>query len=192
MTRRERMQTGVVTRKLTYSDYLLLPDDGRRHELIDGKEYITTSPATVHQRILRRLAFDMEAWLRAHPAGEMFFAPFDVVLSDFDVVVPDLIYVSPETAASIDERGLFAAPDLVVEILSPSTRRRDDGIKRRLYERVAVKEYWLLDPAARTAKVFRSEDGRFHTPVVLGADEDAVLTTSVIPGLTIRLVELFK
>ena len=103
-----------------------MPDDGLRHELIDGVHYVTASPVTRHQRILRRLAVAIENWLADHPTGEMFFAPLDVVLTRYDVVVPDLIYVSAERSEGIEEKGLFAAPDLAVEILSPSTRRRDE------------------------------------------------------------------
>ena len=105
--------------RMTYEDLLLLPDDGLRHELIDGVHYVTASPVTRHQRILRKLAVEIELWLRDHPIGEMFFAPLDVVLSRYDVVVPDLIYVSAERSGGIEEKGLFAAPDLAVEILSP-------------------------------------------------------------------------
>lgn len=181
------MQTDVTQAKLTYGDYLLFPDDGRRYELIDGKQYVSPSPSTRHQRVLGRLSYAFQSWLKAHPGGEVFFAPFDVILSDHDVVVPDLIYIGPQTSAYLKDTGLFAAPDLAVEILSPSTRRRDDGIKRRLYERVAMKEYWIVDPAANTARVFRTEGGRFGSPVTLLRDRGESLSTALLPGLEIPL-----
>jgi Uma2 family endonuclease len=187
MDRRDRMQTDVASTRLTYGDYVLFPDDGRRHELIDGKDYVTPSPNTRHQRVLRRLAHAIEHWLVVHPVGEMFFAPFDVVLSEHDVVVPDLVYISAATAAHLDERGLFAAPDLAVEILSPSTRRRDDGLKRRLYERVAMKEYWIVDPRANTVRVFRLDAGRFGPGVTFSREQRDIVTTPLLTGLEISL-----
>jgi len=187
MGRREKMQTNVTRTKLTYGDYLLFPDDGRRYELIDGKQYVSPSPTTRHQRVLRKLAYAFETWLIAHPVGEVFFAPFDVVLTDHDVVVPDLIYVDAQTSTYLKDTGLFAVPDLAVEILSPSTRRRDDGIKRRLYERVAMKEYWIVDPTANIVRAFRRGADGFGPPVILMREAGERLTTPLLSGLEIPL-----
>lgn len=173
--------------KFTYQDYLLFPDDGRRHELIDGEHYVTPSPVARHQRILRRLAHAIETWLQAHSAGEMFFAPFDVVLSDFDVVEPDLLYVSRERAGLIESRGVFGPPDLAVEILSAGTRRADEQVKRKLYERAGVSEYWLIDPELDLVKVYRRDGGGFARPVELTREAGDVLATPLLPGLRIAL-----
>ena len=118
--------------KLTYADLELLPDDGLRHEIIDGEHYVTASPVTQHQRIVRRLLVALQAHLDTHPTGEVFCAPLDVVMSVQDVVVPDLIYVSQSRAQLLTAKNLQGAPDLVIEILSPSTRRRDERLKRDL------------------------------------------------------------
>ena len=127
--------------KLTYEDLLLFPDDGKRHELVDGEHYVTASPNIKHQRVSARLFAAMYGWLERNPVGEVFYAPVDVVLSDFDVVVPDLVYMSrarsSEVLTSAHVRG---APELIIEIGSPSTRGRDETIKRRLYERTGVSE----------------------------------------------------
>jgi Uma2 family endonuclease len=158
-----------ASRKLTYEDLLLVPDDGLRHELIDGVHYVTASPVTRHQRILRRLAVAIENWLTAHPGGEMFFAPLDVVLTRFDVVVPDLIYISTERSDGLGARGMFAAPDLAVEILSPSTRKRDRLLKRRLYEREGITEYWLIDPTRGAIPLTRRGPAKSLSCPCLGA-----------------------
>src|SRR4249920_1493782 len=124
--------------KLTFADYLLFPDDGLRHEIIDGEHYVTPSPATRHQRFSLSLLHLIQSYLDVQPTGELFSAPFDVVLSFTDVVVPDLIYLSRARAHLLTAKNLQGAPDLVVEILSPSTRPRDERLKRDLYERVGV------------------------------------------------------
>ena len=178
--------------RMTYDDLLLLPDDGLRHELIDGVHYVTASPVTRHQRILRKLAVEIELWLRDHPIGEMFFAPLDVVLTRYDVVVPDLIYVSAERSEGIEEKGLFAAPDLAVEILSPSTRRRDETLKRRLYERVGVSEYWLIDPGSDLVSLSRRDGERLVHAEALTSLNDDTLRSSLFPGFALRLRGLFE
>jgi len=133
--------------KLTYDDFLLFPDDGMRHELIDGEHYVTPSPNTKHQRVSGNLYWLIRQYLEAHPIGEMFFAPFDVVLSRFDVVEPDLLYMSRKRAAQVlTAKNTQGAPELVIEIASSGTRKRDETVKRRLYERMEVSEYWVVDP----------------------------------------------
>jgi len=176
---------------MTYEDLSLLPDDGLRHELIDGVHYVTASPVTRHQRILRRLAVEIELWLRDHPTGEMFFAPLDVVLSRYDVVVPDLIYVSAARSEGLEAKGLFAAPDLAVEILSPSTRHRDETLKRHLYDRVGVNEYWLIDPDGDVVVISRRDREQLRPASVLTALNDDELTSPLFPGFTMRLRALF-
>ena len=133
--------------KLTYDDFLLFPDDGKRHELIDGEHYATPAPNTKHQAVLGNLHFLVRGWLENHTIGRVLFAPYDIVFSNFDVVEPDLLYLSHERAAQvITPKHAVGAPELVVEIASPGTRKRDETIKRRLYERSGVVEYWVVDP----------------------------------------------
>src|ERR1019366_5389020 len=121
---------------LTYDDFLQFPDDGKRHELIDGEHYVTASPNIRHQQILGRLYLLIGVWLETHSIGEGFLSQLAVVFSDFDVVEPDLLYVSSARAAEIlTPLHVRGTPDLVIEIASPSTRKRDQTIKRRLYER---------------------------------------------------------
>ena len=178
--------------KLTYDDFALFPDDGKRHELIEGQHYVTPSPNLRHQSILGNLYFHIRTWLEHHPVGRAFMAPLDVVFTTFDVVEPDLLFVSTRRAADIlTAKHVTGAPDLVVEIGSPSTRKRDETIKRQLYERCGVSEYWVVDPDLDVVRVCRNRDGRFARPEELRADSGDVLTTAQLEGLELPLAKIF-
>ena len=178
--------------KLTYDDFLLFPDDGKRHELIDGEHYVTPSPNTRHQRISGRLYLLIGNWLEAHPIGQLFYAPFDVVFSNFDVVEPDLLYMSNERAAEIlTAKHVSGVPELVIEIGSPGTRKRDETLKRRLYERTGVTEYWIVDPDVDVIRIFRRGERGFTRAVELSAEAGDVLTTPLLPDLEIPLARVF-
>ncbi len=178
--------------RFTYEDYLNFPQDGRRHELIDGEHFVSPSPIRRHQQLSLRLAFAIEAHLRQHPVGEVYLAPFDVILSTIDVVEPDLLYISRERADILRE-WVHGAPDLVVEILSPGTRKTDEITKRRLYDRVGVKEYWIVDPELDAVKIYRrAEDGTFPRVAELTREAHDTLTTPLLPGLSVALDELFR
>ena len=179
--------------KLTYDDFLLFPDDGKRHELIDGEHYVTPSPNTRHQRILAHLHLAIGTWLEGHPIGEVFFAPFDVVFSDFDVVEPDLLYLSNARKAEvITPKHVRGAPELVVEIGSPGTRQRDETIKRRLYERSGVTEYWFVDPETEVVRVYGRSPHGFARAAELSREAGDVLTTPLLPGLELTLARIFR
>lgn len=179
--------------KLTYDDLVLFPDDGKRHELIDGEHYVTAAPNTKHQQITIELVFLIRSWLEDHPVGRLFTAPFDVVLSQFDVVEPDLIYLSNERAAAImTTLHLRGAPELVVEIGSPSTRQRDETIKRRLYERMGVSEYWFVDPELDVVRVYLRGGEQFARPQELSREAGDTLTTPLLAGLSLPLDRIFR
>jgi Uma2 family endonuclease len=178
--------------KLTYDDFLQFPDDGKRHELIDGEHYVTPSPNPRHQRILRELCLAIANYLKAHPIGEVFFAPLDVVMSQHDVVEPDLLYLSRERAAEVlVPEHVRGVPELVVEVASKGTRKRDETIKRALYERAGVTEYWVVDPEIDVVRVYRKGADGFERPVELRRDTGDTLTTALLPGLEISLSEIF-
>src|SRR5262249_33169407 len=179
--------------KLTYDDFLLFPDDGQRHELIDGEHYVTPSPITRHQRISGNLYWLIRSFLEEHPIGEVFYAPFDVVFSRFDVVEPDLLYISNENREHVLTRQhVRGAPDLVIEIGSPGTRQRDDTIKRRLYERSGVIEYWVVDPELDLIRVYRRTGEAFDRAVDLSSASGDVLKSPLLPGLELPLRSVFK
>jgi len=178
--------------KLTYDDFLLFPeDDGLRHELIDGEHYVTAAPNTKHQTISVTFTMLIASWLEEHPIGRMFHAPYDVILSMHDVVEPDLIYVSNARGGIIKDRA-FGAPDLVIEIGSPATRKRDETTKLALYEREGVQEYWIVDTDRDTISIYRRDGDRFAPPFELSRDRGEVLTTSMFPGLELHLTRIFR
>jgi Uma2 family endonuclease len=178
--------------RLTYDDFVQFPDDGKRHELIDGEHIVTPSPNAKHQTIAMNLSGLLWTYLREHRIGRLFAAPFDVVFSDFDVVEPDLLFVSQARQADVlTTAHVRGAPDLVVEIGSPSTRKRDETVKRRLYERFGVSEYWVIDPELDEIKVYRSADGRFERVAELFLENDDALESPLFPGLALRLAEVF-
>jgi Uma2 family endonuclease len=187
----DTMKTGAAGIKLTYDDFLHFPDDGKRHELIDGEHYVTPSPNTRHQQVSGNLHFLMRAYLEAHPGGRVFYAPFDVVFSRYDVVEPDLLYVSDERAEVLTDANVQGAPDIVIEIGSPGTRKRDETIKRRLYERGGVREYWVVDPVLDVVRVYRRGEHGFDRPRELSREAGDVLTTPLLPGLGMPLAQVF-
>jgi len=187
------MDSGRPGVKLTYDDFVQFPDDGKRHELIGGEHYVTPSPNTKHQTILGNLHLLIGPWLEVHPVGRVFLAPFDVVFSDFDIVEPDLLYLSNEQAAAVlTSQHVKGTPDLVVEIASPGTRQRDETIKRRLYERARVTEYWVVDPDIEVIRVYRREGEIFGRATELWREREDVLTTSLLQGLEMPLTRIFR
>ena len=178
--------------KLTYDDFLLFPDDGKRHELIDGEHYVTPSPNVKHQAISLNLAGLLWSYLQSNPVGRVFTAPLDVVFSRFDVVEPDLLFLVSERAkAVLTKANVQGSPDLVVEIGSPGTRRRDETLKQRLYERSGVSEYWVIDPELDLIKVYRLVEGRYTRVHELTLEAGDVLTTPLLPGLQLPLAVIF-
>jgi Uma2 family endonuclease len=182
----------AARRKLTYEDYECIPDDGLRHEILDGEHYVSPSPVTRHQRVSLALALRFGVYLEKRTLGEIFTAPCDVVLSPYDIAQPDLLFISNERAGIITEKNIQGAPDLLIEVLSDGTRKRDEGIKHDLYERFGVKEYWLVDPVRQTVLVYRREGDRFHRTGRFAAAAGDVLTTPLLPGLEIPLAKIFR
>ncbi len=179
--------------KLTYEDFVRFPDDGLRHELIDGVHYMTPSPNMRHQEILGALHLLIGNWLEAHPVGRVFFAPFDVVFTNVDIVEPDLLYLSNARAENaLTPKHVRGVPELVVEIASPGTSKRDATIKRGLYERMGVTEYWIIDPAREVVRVHRHSGERFGAASEVSRETDASLTTPLLTGLEIPLARLFR
>lgn len=174
--------------KFTYEDYRRTPED-KRYELIDGDLIMVPSPRTAHQSVSMRLGVYLYNFVKAGSVGRMFFAPFDVVLSDTDVVQPDILFISNERLHILTEDNVRGAPDLVIEILSPGTADRDRTLKRSLYARHGVREYWLVDPQTSTVEVLWSREGPFDSTVMYTAQE--TLTSPLFHGLHIQLSEVF-
>ena len=183
------MVTQKPKAKLTYEDYAKTPDD-ERWELIDGELVMVPSPRRAHQRNQIKLGSRMSFFAEENDLGEVYFAPFDVVLSETDTVQPDLLFVTKERLHIITEDNVHGAPDLVVEIRSPSTARQDWTVKRELYARHGVKEYWLVDPEAATIAVLLLDDGELKVAGVYG--EDDTLTSRAMSGFNITLADIFR
>ena len=178
-----RTETGL---KLTYEDYIKIPEDGRRHEIIDGRHVVSPAPRPRHQGILFRLCGAFQV-LEESGRAEVFPSPIDVHLTEIDIVQPDLVALARPSAHLIGELKIEGAPDLVVEILSPSSRRTDRGSKRALYETAGVREYWILDPEEKTLCQLRLAEGRY-TEVLHNSGEVASV---VFPELTVSLARIF-
>jgi Uma2 family endonuclease len=179
-------------RKLTYEDYERIPDDGLRHEILDGEHSVSPSPAKKHQKAVLKLGGRLDRFVEENSLGEVFIAPYDVILSPYDIAQPDILFISNERAAISTEKNVQGTPDLLVEVLSDGTRKRDEGIKREIYERFGVKEYWLVDPVRQTVLIYRREGDRLHRAGRFSAAAGDVLTTPLLPGLEISLREVFQ
>ena len=179
--------------RLTFDDFLLFPEDGKRHELIDGVHYVTAAPTVGHQELLGRLHLAIGNFLVGRrQLGRVFLSPLDVVLSYYDVVEPDLLFVAGDQQDILTEANVQGPPALVVEILSPSTRRRDEGIKRELFEAKGIREYWIVDPKGLRVTVYRrGDEGQFPRLMDLVAGQALNLETPLLPGFALSLDDLF-
>lgn len=177
--------------RLTYDDYVVLPDDGNRYEIINGELIVNPAPIPDHQRIVRNLTYALHSFFLIYSGGEVLGAPIDVVLADSDVVQPDLLVVTAARAAIISERNVRGAPDLVIEVLSNSTRRRDETMKRQLYERSGVGEYWLVDPELESVRIYRQSDAGYALAAEVSTDRGGTITTPLLPGFTLDVTAIF-
>jgi Uma2 family endonuclease len=152
---------------------------------------VTPSPNLKHQQIVGNLYWLIRSYLEEHRIGRVFVAPFDVIFSRYDVVEPDVLYMSNARAAEILRDYVHGAPDLVIEVGSVSTRRRDETLKRALYERDGVIEYWIVDPEIDVVRVYHRSGGRFDRPVELSRESADVVTTALLPGFELPLARVF-
>ena len=153
---------------------------------------MTPSPSTRHQRISLILSTAIKNFLDQHRLGELFVAPCDVVLTELDVVEPDLLFISTARKDIITEKNIQGVPDLVIEILSDSTRKTDEITKRKLYEQFDTKEYWILDPELETVKIHRKDKETFNPPIHVSREHQDRLSTPLLPGCEISLTDLFE
>lgn len=181
----------VASRKFTYQDYLLFPEDGKRHELMDGEHCATPSPSIKHQKILVNLSRLLSQFAEDNSIGAVLIAPCDVVFSDNDIVQPDLLFVSSARSQIVTEKNIQGAPDLVVEIVSESTRRTDELTKRKLYEKFGVGEYWVVDPVVESVKVYRLAEKGYARAGEYERETAASFDSPILPGLDIPLARIF-
>ena len=172
------MATKPAPRRWTYAEYARLPDDGKRYEVIAGELSVSPSPGPMHQKALMRLSTALDQFTQEHGLGEMYHGPINVLLSSTDYLVPDLVFVRAERTGIITRRGIEAAPDLVIEAISPSTAMRDRGPKRERYAHFGVPLYWVVDVELRHIEVYRlSQDSDVPAEIVRDA-----LVWQPVPG----------
>jgi Uma2 family endonuclease len=167
-----------------------MPDDGNRYEIIDGEVFVTAAPYVSHQQALANLYDIVRPHVRAHHLGTVLFAPVGVVLEQLSGVQPDLLFVARARRSIIQTKGIFGPPDLVVEVLSPSTAARDRGRKRELYARTGVAHYWQVDLRKGTLTALRLHDGAYEIEAQVGPR--GAFKPELFPGLAIRMVEVLR
>jgi Uma2 family endonuclease len=182
------MMIGTTRKALTYAEYEKLPE-GTRAQLIDGELVMSPSPTPYHQTILGRINVVFREYIEARNLGVVFFAPLDVYLGETEVYQPDLLYISNERLGIIGETKIEGAPDLVVEILSPTTAYYDLKHKKEIYASTGVKEYWIVDPIEKSVEVFENEGGEFRRAV--RALRQGVVSSKLLKELQVSLDRLF-
>lgn len=188
---RERTATMAIpnpTVKFTYEDYLNTPED-KHYELLDGELVLIPTPGELHQSISILLGWKLIQFASENGLGRVYHAPFDVVLSDMDVVQPNLLFVSNERDYIITPANIQGAPDLVVEILSPSTAERDRTFKRTLYAKHGVNEYWMVDTTAKDITVLLLGERGYEVVDTYGEGE--TLTSPTLQGFRLHIGDLF-
>jgi Uma2 family endonuclease len=172
----------------TYADYERLPE-GTPYQLIGGQLVMTPSPIPYHQEISRKLEFKMLAFVEERTLGHVYDAPLDVYFSDSDVFQPDIIFIRKEREGIIGETKIEGSPDIVIEILSPSTAYYDLRNKFRIYEQCGVSEYWIVDPGLKRIEVYENKEKRFE--IYMEAEGEGNISSKVLEGFSVALDEVF-
>ncbi|MSQ16309.1 MAG: Uma2 family endonuclease [Dehalococcoidia bacterium] len=174
--------------KFTVDDYMATPE-GTRYQLLDGELIVAPAPNSRHQTVSRDVFIALHQFISVHRLGEVWYAPFDVVLSEHDVTQPDILFVSYDRANIITPANIQGAPELVVEVLSPSTQQDDRGYKRRVYGRHGVREYWIVDPVGETIEVLTRSGRGLGLRATYRRGE--TLASPLLAGLSLDLNQIF-
>ena len=172
----------------TYDDLLLLPDDGKRYEIIEGELYEMPSRTLAHATVISNLIALLIS-IVTNLGGRWFTAPLDVFFPGADPVQPDILVMLPNWQGALRQRGPQGAPDLAIEVLSPSNRGHDLLTKRALYGRGGVREYWIVDPVARTVEVLTLDRDALHTAQTAAGDD--VVVSPLLDGAAFPLTSVF-
>ena len=176
--------------RLTYRDYLDLPESAERCELIDGEYYVMSGPSEEHQDAVGNAYSELRSFVRAGRLGKVLIAPFDVILSPHDVFQPDVMFVSNERLHLRTGDDIRGAPDLVVEVLSPSTAHQDRVVKRERYAMFGVREYWIVDTVSMSVEVMSARDGVFESARVYREGE--MMQSPLLPGFQMAVGSIFE
>lgn len=188
-----KLELPQIPHRMTLGQFRELPEGPPHFELIDGELIMAPAPNLYHQEITGNIYLILRNWQRAGASGKVFIAPLDVFLGE-DCFEPDVVFVSSEKLETIAQKdGLHGAPDLVVEVLSESSYRRDLTRKRRKYAAAGVREYWIADPEEKTLRqyLFAGADSASEEPTSHHR-EKAVFESPLFPGLRIELAEIFR
>ncbi len=179
----------VREKKFTYRDYLKLEDD-KRYEIIEGELLMAPAPRPYHQDVSAELFLRLRSYVKKKDLGKVYFAPVDVILDEENVVQPDILFISKVRLGIIKDRGIFGVPDLVVEVVSPSTFVRDTERKKKLYERFGVKEFWLVFPNDRVFQVWTLGDKGYE--LYSYAEEEGRIKSKIFKGFELDIKEVFE
>lgn len=180
----------ATSTKLTYDDYVKLPDDGKRYEIIDGELYVNPAPVPTHQFIIANIMAAFVSYSRIH-GGRAAGAPIDVLLGPGNVVQPDIVFIKGDRISIIGPKNIQGPPHIVVEVLSDSTRRYDEIRKRKLYESSGVEEYWVVDPEIELVKIYRAAGGVYVTAAEITTEEGGAIASPLLPGFSLPIAEVF-
>lgn len=173
--------------KLTYDDYVLIPADGKRHEIIEGKHYVSAVPSLFHQTLSRRIQHQLYMQIELQQLGVVFNAPVDVQLHDHSIVQPDLVVVLSENKEILTKPKIDGVPDLMIEILSPSNPKHDREIKMKLYLKSGIREYWIVDPMSEQVEQYQLLDGSYQL-----IEHEEIVSLTIMDGVSVDLSELWK
>ncbi|MCY3021202.1 MAG: Uma2 family endonuclease [Planctomycetota bacterium] len=180
------MNTAV---KFTYEEYRTLPENGRHYQVVDGDLIMSPAPTTRHQHVLASIFVALWSFAKGRRRGMVLCSPLDVILSEDNIVQPDIVYISSKRRGIVFREGIRGAPDLCVEILSPSNRDLDLNAKRLLYARFGLPELWIVDPDANALHLFRLHVNHRVPLKVFGAND--TLTSRLLPGFSLPLGDVF-
>ncbi len=173
----------------TVANYMQLPDDGPRYELIEGELLMAPAPNRYHQQVLANLFLILGNYVRKKRSGKLYFAPFDVIFDQHNVLQSDIIFFSHARASALTKAGATGAPDLAVEVISPGAEKRDRELKRKVFVRSGVEEFWLVLPDKKRIEIYRlAEEPERPLQIVGGTDQ---FESRLFPGLTIAADEVF-
>jgi Uma2 family endonuclease len=186
-------KTPTKTRRdlLTYDDYLTFPDkDGIRKEIIEGELFMSPAPAMKHQSISKKIFKILDDFITKNNLGEVWYAPCDVIFSNINIMQPDIFYISNENHEILTALNIKGAPDLIIEIISPSTIENDRIYKKLVYEKFGVKEYWIVDPQEEMIEVWALQDDRFQLFQKVGKDQK--FRSNLLEALELDLSLIFR
>ena len=181
----------TVSDLLTYEDYKTFPDnDGIRKEIIEGELFMSPAPSIKHQLVSQELFVLFYNYVKKNKSGRTFYAPCDIIFSDINVVQPDLIYLSKEKYQILTDSNIQGAPDLIIEILSPSNKENDRIFKKHMYEKFGVKEYWVVDPENEKLEIWELKNNKYQLAIKAGNNQ--VVESPSLKGLRVNLSAVFN